>query len=389
MDNQFPEPVATTKAQPAPIAAPIPGGSSSQGPLAWLGTNIGRLLISIAIPLLAFFVLYQGFIFLRDTNAPKALVAVIAILWGVGGVALLYWVANWVVERMGGGVVSRVQPFVFVGPAIAILAWYLAIPALRTFQLSLMGPTGDTFVGLKNYADVFTDRTMFTAFFNNILWIVFGASFCLILGLLVAVLADRSRYETAAKALIFMPMAISMVGASIIFRLIYAVNPNIGLLNAIYTGLTGAEPVAWTASAQLSPWNNLFLIAVMIWLQTGYCMVLFSAAIKGIPTDMLEAARVDGANEFQVFFRIMIPAIMGTIIAVGTTVIIFTLKIFDVVWVMTGGQFNTQVIATQYYREYFTAQNSGTGSAIAIVLLICVIPVMIYNLRGFSEREAF
>ncbi|MFN8473777.1 MAG: sugar ABC transporter permease [Anaerolineae bacterium] len=386
MDDQFVE--VTPQKVPPPIV-PTPGSEKPQGAWGALWTNIGRIVISIAIPLVAFFVLYEGFLFLRDTDAPKAVVAVVAIIWGVGGVALLYWVANWLVERMGGAVVSRVQPFVFVGPAIAILAWYLFLPTIRTFELSLMGPTGENFVGLQNYAEVFSDRSMFTAFFNNILWIIFGASFCLILGLLVAVLADRSRYETAAKALIFMPMAISMVGASIIFRLIYAVNPNIGLLNAIYTGFTGNQPIAWTASAELSPWNNLFLIAVMIWLQTGYCMVLFSAAIKGIPTDMLEAARVDGANEFQVFFRIMIPSIMGTIIAVGTTVIIFTLKIFDVVWVMTGGQFNTQVIATQYYREYFTAQNSGTGSAIAIVLLICVIPVMIYNLRGFSEREAF
>jgi alpha-glucoside transport system permease protein len=127
----------------------------------------------------------------------------------------------------------------------------------------------------------------------------------------------------------------------------------------------------------------------MIWLQTGYSMVLFSAAIKGIPSEILEAARVDGATEIQVFFQIMIPSIMGTIITVATTVVIFTLKIFDVVWVMTGGQFNTQVIATQFYREYFTAQNAGFGSAIAIVLLILVVPVMIYNIRSFNERQAF
>jgi len=127
----------------------------------------------------------------------------------------------------------------------------------------------------------------------------------------------------------------------------------------------------------------------MIWLQAGYCMVLFSAAIKGIPAEILEAARVDGATEIQVFFKIMIPYIMGTIITVTTTIIIFTLKIFDVVWVMTGGQFSTQVIATQFYREYFTAQNAGYGSAIAIVLLVAVIPVMIYNLKQFREGQAF
>ncbi len=180
-----------------------------------------------------------------------------------------------------------------------------------------------------------------------------------------------------------------MVGAGVIFNMLYAVNLHIGLLNAIYTGLTGNPPVAWTAEARIQPWNNLFLIAVMIWLQTGYSMTLFSSAIKGIDSEILEAARVDGANEVQVFVYVTLPSIMGTIITVGTTVLIFTLKIFDVVWVMTGGQFNTQVIATQFYREYFTFQNSGYGSAIAIVLLICVIPVMIYNLKQFNESEAF
>ena len=278
----------------------------------------------------------------------------------------------------------------FVGPAIAILIWYLTLPTVRTFYTSLFGPDGKVFVGLKNYVAIFSlapNNPMLTAFRNNILWILFGATGSVILGLLVAVLADRSRFERFAKAMIFMPMAISMVGGAIIWNMMYSVNPNIGMVNAIYTGITGNPPVAWTAANQ--PWNNLFLIVIMIWLQAGFAMVLFSAAIKGIPGEMLEAARVDGASEIQVFFRIMIPSIMGTIITVATTVIIFTLKIFDVVWVMTGGQFNTQVIATQFYREYFTNQNSGYGSAIAIVLLIAVIPVMIYNLRQFRNQEAF
>jgi len=230
---------------------------------------------------------------------------------------------------------------------------------------------------------------MFAAFRNNVMWIIFGATLSVAFGLLVAVLADRSRFERLAKSLIFLPMAISMVGAGVIWNMIYNVKPSIGMINAVYTGLTGQDPIAWTASAQLQPWNNLFLIAILIWLQTGYSMVLFSAALKGIPVEVIEAGRVDGANEVQIFFKIMIPQIQGTIIAVSTTIVIFTLKIFDVVWVMTGAQFNTQVIATQFYREYFTSQNSGYGSAIAIVLLVTVIPVMIYNLRGFREREAF
>lgn len=357
--------------------------------LEWLLTNLFRILAALFVPLVTFIVLYLGFIFLRDSQAPKFVIAAVAIVWGVGGVAVLYTLSNWMVERFGDRWRNRLLPFVFVGPAMAILAWYLAVPTLRTLWISLFDANGTTFVGLQNYLAVFTDRDMFTAFRNNIIWIVFGASFTVIFGLLVAVLADRSKYETFAKSIIFMPMAISMVGASVIFNLMYAVNPNIGLLNAIYTGLTGNIPVAWTASAQLQPWNNLFLVIVMIWLQTGYAMVLFSAAIKGIPGEIIEAARVDGASEIQVLFSIMIPSIMGTLIVVSTTVLIFTLKIFDVVWVMTGGQFDTQVIATQFYREYFTSQNSGYGSAIAIVLLITVIPVMIYNLRQFNESEAF
>jgi len=167
-----------------------------------------------------------------------------------------------------------------------------------------------------------------------------------------------------------------------------AEQPQIGLLNAIVVAF-GGKPFAWDKAVAIAPWNNLFLILIVVWLQTGFAMVLFSAALKGIPEEIQEAARVDGANELQVFFRIMIPHIMGTIITTWTTVVIFTLKIFDVVWVMTGGQYGTHVIATQFYRQSFTARNSGYGSAIAIILLITVIPVMIYNLKQFREQEAF
>jgi alpha-glucoside transport system permease protein len=375
------------------MTAPLQDFSESAKPMGVLGktgTFIARILLSIFVPIATFIVLYAGFMFLRESTASKWVIAIVAIIWGVGGVALLYLVSNWFVERLGDAWRGRLQPFVFVGPAIAILIWYLALPAVRTFYASLFGPDGQVFVGLQNYLAVFSlapNNPMMVAFRNNIMWIVFGATGAVVLGLLVAVLADRSRFERLAKALVFMPMAISMVGGAIIWNMMYAVNPNIGLLNSVYTSIFGRVPVAWTAANQ--PWNNLFLIVIMIWLQAGYAMTLFSAAIKGIPGDMLEAARVDGASEIQVFFRIMIPCIMGTIITVATTVIIFTLKIFDVVWVMTGGQFNTQVIATQFYREYFTNQNAGYGSAIAIVLLIAVIPVMIYNLRQFRNQEAF
>jgi alpha-glucoside transport system permease protein len=181
-------------------------------------------------------------------------------------------------------------------------------------------------------------------------------------------------------------MAISMVGAGVIWKFVFAVDPNIGLMNAAVVS-AGGEAQAWLSLVQ--PWNNLFLILVMVWLQTGYAMVLISAAIKAIPDELLEAARVDGANEITIFFQIIIPNIVGTLLTVITTVVIFTLKIFDIVMVMTGGQFGTEVIGVRFYREMFTNDNSGYASAIAIVLLIAVIPVMVYNLREFSKRRAF
>jgi alpha-glucoside transport system permease protein len=366
---------------------------------------LGRLLLAVAIPAIAFAVIYAGYIFLRDSHAPRWVTAAVAIVWGVGGVAALYWVFNGIVERLPDHWAQRLQPFVFVGPAMAILLWYLAVPSLRTFYLSLFGRDGppagvgffasfssDAFVGLKNYVAVFTERLLTEALRNNLMWIVFGSTFSVLLGLLVATLADRSKFERVAKSLVFLPMAISFVGASVIWNFMYEARPigqpQIGLLNAILVGV-GGNPVTWDKWVAIQPWNNLFLILIVLWLQSGYAMVLFSAALKGIPTEIMEASRVDGASEVQVFFRIMIPYIMGTIITVWTTVIIFTLKIFDIVWVMTGGQFGTHVIATQFYRQSFIARNSGYGSAIAIVLLVTVIPVMIYNLRQFRQQEAF
>jgi len=366
---------------------------------------ISRVLLATSIPLIAFYVLYQGFLFLRDSDAPRVIITLVAIVWGVGGVALLYWIFNGLVERLPDAWKTRLLPFVFVGPAMAILSWYLAIPTLRTFWISLFGRDGppngftllqqvasDSFVGLSNYTAVFTDSLMLEAFRNNLMWIIFGSTFSIIFGLIIAVLADRSNFEKLAKSLIFLPMAISFVGASVIWNFIYEYRPagqdQIGLLNSIVVSL-GGTPQAWPQWVAVAPWNNLFLIVMVVWLQTGFTMVLFSAALKGIPEELMEASRIDGANEFQIFFRIMIPYIRGTIISVWTTVIIFTLKIFDVVWVMTGGQFGTHVIATQFYRQSFTNQNSGYGSAIAIVLLIAVIPVMFYNLKQFREQEAF
>lgn len=349
-----------------------------------------RILLGIGLVALVSLFLYTGFVFLRDSGAPKWVISLVAIGWGVGGAALIFWTMNWIVEQFSEDWTARLQPFVFVGPALLFLFWYLAVPTLRSFWLSLYDASGQNFIGLSNYAAVFTDRLMMEAFRNNIMWIIFGTSFAVISGLVVAVLADRSKAERASKSFIFLPMAISFVGAGVIWKFIYAIRPanvpQIGLLNAMVVGM-GGDPKAWFAWTEIIPWNNLFLIVIMVWLQTGFAMVIFSAAIKGIPTEIIEAARVDGASELRIFFQIMIPTIQGTIIAVTTTIVIFALKIFDIVWVMTGGQFGTEVIATNFYRQSFVAQNKGLGAAIAIVLLLTVIPVMVYNLKQFGPKE--
>jgi alpha-glucoside transport system permease protein len=220
---------------------------------------------------------------------------------------------------------------------------------------------------------------------------IFGTAFCVILGLVIATLADKSSFERVYKAIIFMPMAISFVGAGVIWKFMYAYKgegtsvEEIGLLNAVVVAL-GGKAQAWLL---LPVWNNFFLIAIMVWLQTGFAMVVLSSAIKGIPGELMEAARIDGANEFRVFTDVVIPSIMGSIVTVTTTIVIFSLKLFDIVRVMTGGNYGTNVIANEFYMQQFTYGQTGRASAIAIVLLVAVIPVMIYNLRQFGERRAF
>ncbi len=359
--------------------------SRAFGIAAW----IGRLVVSLVVPFFTFLIMWRVFIFLRDGNAPKLVMALVAIVWGVGGVAALYVVSNWLVERLGTRWRSNLLPFVFVGPALAILTWYLFLPTIRTLYYSFFNRTSTKFVGLQNFIFALTDNAMLESFRNNLLWLIIGTSLSVIFGLLIAILADRSRFEKIAKSLIFMPMAISFVGAGVIWRFIYYYKPpgeeQIGLLNAIVVAL-GGQPLAWLT---LRPWNTFFLIAIMVWLQTGFALVVLSASLKGVPEELLEAARIDGATEIQIFFKIIIPYIQGTIITVSTTILIATLKIFDIVFVMTNGLFGTEVMASQQYKQMFKYQDFGRGSAVAIILLITVIPVMVYNLRQFREREAF
>ena len=353
-----------------------------------LTTGPLRIVISFVVPVVAFILMRWSFIFMRDVEANKVLIAIVALIVGVLGVWALYLLTDNMVSFLPDTIRETVRPFVFVGPALVILGVYLVYPLILTIYLSFLGPRSENFVGLANYVFTFTSADMLIALRNNVLWLVFVTSFVVALGLIIAVMADRiGRWEPVAKSTIFLPMAISAVGASVIWRFIYsfrpAPRPQIGLLNSIVTAL-GGDPQGWLI---IRPWNNFFLIIIMIWILTGFAMVVISGAVKGVPGELLEAARIDGANEIQVFFGVIIPYIRATLITITTTVLIMVLKVFDIVYVMTSGQNDTEVIANRMFREMFNFRNFGRGSVIAVVLLLAVIPVMIYNVRGFREAR--
>ncbi len=281
---------------------------------------------------------------------------------------------------------DKLIAWLWIGPAVAFVVVFLLYPVFDTLRTSFLNFVSSQFVGLDNFRHIFTDRNMLIVLRNNLLWLVLGTALTVALGLLIAVLVDRVRIESFAKAAIFIPMAISFVGAGVIWRFVYdyaASGQQIGLLNAIVTRF-GGQPQAWLVNGG----NNIALIVVYVWMWTGFCMVILSAALKGVPTDILEAARVDGASEVAIFFRIIVPMISPTIAVVATTMIINLLKIFDVVYVMTGGNFNTNVIAVEFYNQLLNFNDNGISSALAVVLLLAIVPVMIFNIRRFRAQEA-
>ncbi|HLJ81253.1 MAG TPA: sugar ABC transporter permease [Ktedonobacterales bacterium] len=299
-----------------------------------------------------------------------------------------------ILERVGIGKGNKGQSpyrdkfvaWIWIGPAVVFVAVFLVWPVLNTIWLSFFNSDSSEFVALKNFKTIFTDPTMLTVLRNNLLWLVLGTAATVFLGLVIAVLADRVRIESVAKAAIFIPMAISFVGAGVIWDFMYAyANSNqqqIGLLNAIVTRL-GFPPQAWLIN---SPGNNIALIVIYVWIWTGFCMVILSAALKSIPADILEAARVDGANELAIFFRVTVPMIMPTIVVVATTMVINLLKIFDILYVTTSGNYGTNVIALQYVQELFKFNNFGLASALAVVLLAAIIPIMYFNIKRFRTE---
>ncbi len=347
-----------------------------------------QIVLSIGAAVALGFIFLVSFNYMRNDNAPKFLVALVALVVGVGGVWAFYLTLDNLVSQVRSRLRDKLRPYVFVLPALAVLSIYIIYPLVRTTWVSFFDYTrgsGDpTNFGFQNYVAIFTDPKLLIAIRNNILWIVFVPLFSVSLGLIVAVLVDRIRWEKIAKAFIFLPMAISFVGASVIWRFIYyraVFGEQIGLLNAIVTA-GGNDPVGWL---RVEPWNNFFLIAIMIWLQTGFAMVILSSAVKGVPSSLLEAARIDGAGEFRAFFQIIIPYVSSTILTVTTTIVILVLKIFDVVFVMTSGQFNTDVIANMMYNQMFRAGQYGRGAALAVVLFVAVIPVMVRNIRSMNQ----
>jgi alpha-glucoside transport system permease protein len=279
---------------------------------------------------------------------------------------------------------DRVRPWLWLLPAFSFVGVFLVYPTVRTVILSFMDRRSENFIGFDNYVAFFTKSGSGQVLINNLLWIVFFTLLTVVFGLLIAVLADRVRYEAVAKALIFLPMAISFVAAGIIWRFMYDLPADTGTLNAA-VGVVGIEPQTWLLDW---PRNNFMIIVAAAWIWTGFCMVILSAGLKGISTELIEAARMDGANEFQVFFRITLPLLAPTVAVVVTTMIIFALKVFDLVYVMTGGRFDTDVLANRMFSEMFTRRDYGMAAAVAVILLALIVPIMLFNIRRFREQEA-
>lgn len=349
-----------------------------------------RVAIALAALVALGFALPRAFDFMKDDNANRVTVVGVAILLGVVGVFFVFWAMDQIVDVFPERFREGLRPYVFVGPALVILSVFLIYPVVNTILISFRDSQGNSYVGLDNYRFVFTDDSMRRSLRNTAGWILVVPAIAVSIGLAFATLADRLRRgEAVAKSLIFLPMAISFVGAAVTFRLIYSYRPegfgtNIGLLNGVWQGL-GNNPVPWLSQ---KPWNNLLLMVIMVWMQTGFAMVVLSAAIKSIPDEIIEAARIDGASEVQVFRHITIPSILPTIVVVVTYMVINALKVFDIVFVMGNAESNgTEVVAERMIAWFFIRGHDGRASAIAVVLFLAVVPVMIWNIRKFREQE--
>ena len=321
--------------------------------------------------------------------------ALVTMVLGVAGCAAYFLLSNVILDRaypvtgQTPAQISRninranaIRPWLFLGPAAVLLTVYLVYPVVQSFWLSLNDRSGTEFVGFSNYIWIVNDPLFRESMFNNMLWLIVVPTLATFFGLVIAALTDRIWWGNIAKTIIFMPMAISFVGATVIWKFVYdyrgAGSEQIGILNALVTAL-GGEPQAWIT---LPFWNNFFLMVILVWIQTGFAMVILSAALRGISEETIEAAVIDGANPVQIFFKIMIPQIWGAIAVVWTTITILVLKVFDIVLAMTNGQWNSQVLANLMFDWMFRGGGDfGRGAAIAVVIMVLVIPIMIWNIR--------
>ena len=312
-----------------------------------------------------------------------ALVAIIAVPLVLLGYIIL---GERVIERLSDSLQKWIRPYFWALPAVGFATIFMVYPMLRTVIISFRNNDDNAWIGWANYKYFFTFPDTLTSLRNSLLWLVFYTTISVVLGLIIAILLDRVKYESIAKIAIFLPVPISAVAASIIWKFMFDYQPpgapQTGTLNAIL-GLAGRDPVAWLVN---STTNNAALIFVGIWSITGFCMVIISASLKSISSEVLEAARIDGANEFRIVQLVITPLLWPTITVVGTTMIINALKTFDIVYVMTNGAYDTDVIATQMFRQLQTS-HYGRGAAVGVVLFLAIVPLLVVNIRRFQQQE--
>lgn len=359
------------------------------------GANPAKILIGlVGMAAIGWFVANASlsFAYYPDWYADsKILIGLLALVVGLVGAYGFFYCLNMFVEGLPGRLSRGLMPYAFLAPAFALLGLMLLYPTVQTINYSFANRDATEYVGLDNYREVLGSDAFQSAIFNNILWLIIVPAMTVVFGVIVAVLADKLSQtgEKVSKSVIFVPMAISFVGASTIWLLVYAYDPDsepaTGLLNAVWRGL-GGDPQTWLQNSD-GRLNSILMMVILIWLQVGFAMILLSSAIKGVPDDTLEAARIDGASELQIFFRVVIPQIKGTIITVFITVVILVLKVFDIVYVLTDGRDKTQVIANLFFAKLFRESQSGEASAIVVILLIAVTPVLIYQVRHFRKEE--
>ena len=383
MSTTPPPPVETPPDEDTPASPEPPGPGQPE-------RHALDVLVAIGMPVAAVVIGLWAFNWIQTSDANRLLVVLVAVVVGVAGVFAVFFGMDRLVNLLPVDRQETVRPWVFVGPALVLLMVFLVYPAIQTVIGSFQDATSENWVGFDNYQYVFSDDSGQRAIRNTVAWMLVVPAAATGIGLVFATLADRLRRgESLAKSLIFLPMAISFVGASVVWAFIYdyrAFGNQTGLLNGIWTGL-GNQPVDWLTGPAVQPWNNLFLMVVMIWMQTGFAMVILSAAIKSVPDDIIEAARIDGATELQVFFRVVVPSIMSAIVVVMTTMTINVLKIFDIVYVMTGGQSGTEVLAERMVRQIFSFSHNGRGYTYAVLLFLFVLPIMVWNIRRFRAEE--